>query len=387
MGIIKLINSTLRLEPVFRKRRLAQVNSSGKHARKHDNPPGNAWDRFVKNIICLSFIGALSSAVSNAGINSAAFLNAGVGARALGMGGAFTAIADDSSAPCWNPAGLGNMKKISIGSMIQQTGSFEHETLEDVTPRYNFFNLILPFSKIMVPDKGVVSVSIINTSLDKIPYTCLSSEGHVVRREVADSENAFIVSYGRKMLIDGLSLGAGLRYVTQSISDIPDGSASGQGVELGAYYIMDEKFRFGFVTQTGIAMKWDNGHTDYGSMRNRAGVSYNAYDSGAISVLTSVDLLQAQKRPLEAHCGSELAVNIENDETNVSLSKLKLRAGVDGIAIEDRYHMQGRINENIKLTAGLGLDMRIAVSKVSLDYAIGSTSLGDRHRISFSLYF
>ena len=38
----------------------------------------------------------------------------GVGTRALGMGGAYTAIADDTSAPYWNPAGLANAKKFSL---------------------------------------------------------------------------------------------------------------------------------------------------------------------------------------------------------------------------------------------------------------------------------
>jgi hypothetical protein len=34
------------------------------------------------------------------------FLKIQVGARALGMGGAFTAVADDATAPYWNPAGM-----------------------------------------------------------------------------------------------------------------------------------------------------------------------------------------------------------------------------------------------------------------------------------------
>src|SRR5436309_7220574 len=34
------------------------------------------------------------------------FLKVPVGARAVGMGGAFTAVADDATAPWWNPAGM-----------------------------------------------------------------------------------------------------------------------------------------------------------------------------------------------------------------------------------------------------------------------------------------
>lgn len=40
--------------------------------------------------------------------------NWGVGARAMGMGGAFTGVADDYSAMYYNPAGLGQLKKLEV---------------------------------------------------------------------------------------------------------------------------------------------------------------------------------------------------------------------------------------------------------------------------------
>ena len=43
-----------------------------------------------------------------------AFENIGVGVRAIGMGEAFTAISDDTSAPYWNPAGLAFANKSRI---------------------------------------------------------------------------------------------------------------------------------------------------------------------------------------------------------------------------------------------------------------------------------
>ena len=44
--------------------------------------------------------------VNKTGTTSAKFLSIGVGSNAVGMGGAYTAVADDATAMYWNPAGL-----------------------------------------------------------------------------------------------------------------------------------------------------------------------------------------------------------------------------------------------------------------------------------------
>ena len=53
------------------------------------------------------------------------FLDIGVGARGLGMGGAYTALADDASSLYWNPAGLSKLDKreftVSHAEMFEST--------------------------------------------------------------------------------------------------------------------------------------------------------------------------------------------------------------------------------------------------------------------------
>src|SRR5439155_18087839 len=46
-----------------------------------------------------------------AGTSSATFLKIGVGARAVGLGESFVAVANDPSAIFWNPAGLASLQK------------------------------------------------------------------------------------------------------------------------------------------------------------------------------------------------------------------------------------------------------------------------------------
>ncbi len=48
---------------------------------------------------------------------TAAFLKIGVGARAVGMGGAFTAVSGDVNSLFWNPAGLADLKQSQLGAM------------------------------------------------------------------------------------------------------------------------------------------------------------------------------------------------------------------------------------------------------------------------------
>ena len=57
-------------------------------------------------VVIVALLGKVTVAETNAGRTAADFLLIGQGARAAGMGGAFTAVSDGSLASYWNPAGL-----------------------------------------------------------------------------------------------------------------------------------------------------------------------------------------------------------------------------------------------------------------------------------------
>ena len=65
------------------------------------------------------------------------FLATGVGARALGMGGAHVALAEDGTAACWNPAGLSRLSR-------RQAGFMHSERFTGIVT-YNYLGYAQPF--------------------------------------------------------------------------------------------------------------------------------------------------------------------------------------------------------------------------------------------------
>ncbi len=62
--------------------------------------------------LLVSIFPVYSADVTKVGITAAPFLEIGIGARAIGMGGAFVGTADDATALYWNPAGISRIDRI-----------------------------------------------------------------------------------------------------------------------------------------------------------------------------------------------------------------------------------------------------------------------------------
>src|SRR5688500_11454424 len=61
-------------------------------------------------------------------------LNSGYGAAALGMGGAFVAVANDMSAIYWNPAGLAQLQGLQLSGDYRIMGDSDEDFSEEVFP-------------------------------------------------------------------------------------------------------------------------------------------------------------------------------------------------------------------------------------------------------------
>lgn len=135
----------------------------------------------------------------SAGTTGANFLKIGVGARAVGMGGAFVAIANDATSSYWNPAGLSQLE--------QQEITFTHnEWLQDV--RYEYLGYGLPLG-----DKTGLGLSIIYLHMGTIAG--YDREGNSTSSFTA-YDAAMLLGLSRQ-LNQNLSLGIGVKWINQKL--------------------------------------------------------------------------------------------------------------------------------------------------------------------------
>jgi len=176
--------------------------------------------KLIVIVLLVTSIQAFSQDLANI---SGTFVDIGFGARPMGLGGAYTAIANDAYATLWNPAGLANLQG--------QYASFFYTKQFDLIP----YTLAL-YAK-GFEDK--------NWS---------HSEGLLVSGDDALRETVLFFAFGYSMdqFVDGLSLGATIKYKNATFGNNQDGgegqvrgSAVGFGLDLGMLYTLSPKMTLG----------------------------------------------------------------------------------------------------------------------------------------------
>jgi hypothetical protein len=170
-------------------------------------------------LIAAAFFSAEASAqkVTKVGTTAAKFLAIPVGARALGMGGAFVAVANDASAMYWNPAGM--------AGLFQSEAVFAHANwLADID--FNYGGVVVPMG-----DIGMVGVNFTSLSMAEMERTT-EDRPEGTGQFFSAGSFAIGVSYAKR-LAEWFSIGGNVKYINEHIWN---SSATGFAVDVGTLF-------------------------------------------------------------------------------------------------------------------------------------------------------
>ncbi|SRR5665213_262525 len=291
---------------------------------------------------------SFSQSVSTSGVQ---FLEVPGGVRGAGMGGMFTAVADDISAAYWNTAGLASLKNIEVSAS-------EVSYFADLN--FNFVGLALPLSP--------GSVIGLNGAFDFVPS--FNSTNNPL--SVPGSENDFTLNLGFGQTFGpNLALGIGAEFISTTLLSY---SATGGAVNAGLLlYTNDRNLTLGLSVQN---LGQLSSFTQYSSVESlpldlRAGLAYRIHPQNPDNFLLGVDVEQSGSDNPVVHTGGEVWFGI----SNVSLA---LRAG----------YSFNPSNEDLGGEAGAALGAGIRFTGFELNYALVPEGvLGNNQWFSLSYRF
>jgi hypothetical protein len=320
---------------------------------------GNVSRRTAAGLLLLLFTlyaspFTLHAASSNAGTSGAAFLSIAPGARPVGMGQAYTGVADDIDAIYWNPAGLARMA---------------HPELEGMHMQY-FQNIGYEYAAFAYPTEnhGTWGMAITNLHTDDIQARTQDSDTPAGTFSAVDS--AYYLSYAYP-LTSKLSLGANLKWVRQSIDDARANAYAGDGGVL--YDTGWHAVRLGASLQNiGTRVKF-NDESDPLPLTYRFGVSAPAGQGDAPMVLQhlllSSDLIVPRDSAPEVAVGGEYKTHVFDGISCALRSGYQSGSDVDGLS-------------------GVSVGAGLTFGRASFDFAwVPFGELGNTYRYSLHLKF
>ena len=270
---------------------------------------------------------------------TASFLNIGVGARALGMGGAYTALADDVNAVYWNAAGLSRLENREFTA--------SHAEMYEST-RLDFLAYAQPTSQ------GVFAAGLTYLSHGKI-----EGRDSLGRQTAGYDASDAAVSFGYARKLELADLGATVKYLRSHIGST---EAQGAAVDIGAKRAFGQLSVGAALRNLGPGLKFADQRNDL-PLRLAAGASYKF----AAGHAAAVELVNG---PRGTGTGGSFGGEFQ------AVKNLHLRAG---------YTTQTAITGGSGFDAARGLTMGLGLrnEKWSLDYAVlPSGELGRSHRFS-----
>jgi len=291
------------------------------------------------------------------------FLKVPVGARAIGMGGAFVAVADDATASFWNPAGLVFLpyREVLFQHSEQFGGLENHDYLSGVMPLGGPSGKQAALGASLVrlavddipitPRPGALrpGIDFLDYGTDNDPTTPGNGQGNGVwdpgERLLITSDQLFLassadyagtVSYARHHG-PHWTYGGNLKFVRQSIPDTIPGqhvTSFGAGLDAGVIYMPRDAITLGAVMHdlTTTFLSWSNGTRERVDPTLDTGVSVNFYPAERHSLTCAVDLawgFDNRRLDSEVHFG-RATFDIRAGAEYWYRNTLALRTGANG---------------------------------------------------------
>lgn len=223
-------------------------------------------------------------ASENEGKTGMAFLKVGVGARAAGMGEAFTAVANDASASYWNPAGLAAANGSNIVLM-------HNRWLLDIRSEFGALQI-----------KKHLALHVYSYHIDDIPVRIIPSENPL--EETRAQYLSIGASYARS-ISQKLDAGVTVKYLFEKIFVH---SAGGYAFDLGLRYkLQDPNIVLAAVFQNLGKMGTLENEATKLPVISRLGAMYLLpKEIGPMHLMFAFDVVKPLEEDLRLHVGSEI---------------------------------------------------------------------------------
>jgi opacity protein-like surface antigen len=310
------------------------------------------------------FIGSIS-AQDKVGTTAAPFLGIGAGPKAIGMGGAFVAVANDASALYWNPSGISRSGE--TGVMIEHTDYL-------LGTSYNYFGGVLALD-----ENNAIGLSVVYLDYGSDQVTTVDMPDGT--GEVWDAKDVSVgLTYSRN-LTDRFSIGGTAKMVIQQIWHE---SATGWALDAGLLYITP-------FNDLKIGMDISNFGTDMSMSGQDLYITHNPDPSvaGDNSKIPAEYYTESYPLPLLFRIGLAMdVINTQDNKVTLAVDALHPNDNAQSVNVGGQYSWNNMIFARVGykslgipdneegLTFGFGLAYNIAANlNVKLDYAYESYGL------------
>jgi len=338
--------------------------------------------RYLMIIVIFSLFLVLSSPL-HAGRYAGDFMEIGSGVRALGFGGAFTAVANDGSAIYWNAAGISQIKRIEIGLMRSYLygGLAHYDHITYCQPLPNDVTIGLNWTRLSIPNIPIFPEEyLIGTTIDqRVTFPNLQLPGQP-DGEFTSTDDLFQFAFSKNIRYDmnlgwlffdlpaDFYFGGNIKYISRKIQEYT-GTGTGFDVSLMTRQYLNYWFDVDWLGTFSIGVNFqDIGGTS---------ISWDTISRQSDEVVMNTKLGLAYLQPLEKW---KSTIQIATD-TDYHVYGQKQRWGLEYVYDDFLSGRVGYYDDN--LTTGLS----ILLFNVNLDYAFVTNNLGNTHRIGLRANF